>query len=128
MAPKRSIDAVLACMSLPGIVARIDDQRPAFHAPVVDDSRYAYFLVEAGTDPIELVTALDECVSAVGFVMDYCEKNNFLYRGPLGTLLVHLDNAPHGMSARFDITGRPVEVAQTWHRIPAGRLVVTFSV
>lgn len=123
-----SIDDILARIALPGAIRRIDDQRPAFHAPLIDDRRLAYFLADEAADPVRLVESLNHSVTAAGFEMEYCERNHFFYRGPLGALHLHLDSSPEGMSARFDASGRPVEVAQTWHRIPAGRFVITFAV
>lgn len=128
MTSPRSIDDILACIALPGVVIRIDDERPAFHTPMVDDHRLAYFLAGEGCDPVRLVESLDHSLTAAGFELEYCEKNDFYYRGPLGNLQLHLDSSPDGMSARFDVSGRPVEVSQTWHHIPAGRLVITFAV
>lgn len=127
MRPKQSIDRILDRVSLPETLTRIEDERPAFHVPIVDDRRLAYYLVEEGADPLRVVEALNLSVVEAGFRMEYCEKNDFYYRGALGNLHIHLDASPEGMSARFDLSGKPVEVTQTWHHIPAGRLVITFA-
>lgn len=128
MKPKHSINRILERFSLPDSLMRIEDERPAFHEPIVDDRRLAYYLVEEGADPLRVVEAVNLCITEAGFQMEYCEKNDFYYRGPMGNLHLHLDASPEGMSARFDPAGRPIEITQTWHHIPAGRLVVTFAI
>jgi hypothetical protein len=128
MAHDPSIDAILDQIALPEALTRIEDERPAFHVPIVDDRRLAYFLVVEGADPLRVVEEINLGVTEAGFRMEYCEKNDFYYRGSSVSLAVRLDGSPEGMSARFDPTGKPIEVTQTWHHIPAGRLVVTFAI
>lgn len=123
-----SIEDILKTIELPATLRRIEDERPAFHLPVVDDRRFAYYLAEAGVDPVRLVEALDGCILRAGYVLEYCERMDFFYSGAAAGLRFSLDSSPEGSSAKFDSIGRPVEVTRTWHHIPAGRLVVTFAI
>lgn len=128
MTPKHSIDSILERFSLPESLTRIEDERPAFHEPIVDDRRLAYYLVQEGADPLRVVEAVHLSVTDAGFRLEYAEKNDFYYRSSIGSLHLHLDASPEGMSARFDLAGKPLEVTRTWHHIPAGRLVLTFAI
>jgi hypothetical protein len=123
-----SIEALLEAIDLPEALSRIDEQRPAFHTPVIDDRRLAYYLMREGADPVRLVEALDLAITAAGYALEYCERGDFYYSGPSGNLCFRLDGSPEGLSARMDARGRPVEVSRTWHDIPAGRVVVTFAI
>jgi hypothetical protein len=123
-----SIEDLLEAIALPDALSRIDEQRPAFHTPVLDDRRLAYYLMDEGGDPVRLVEALDEAMTEAGYSLEYCERSDFFYSGPMGNLCFRLDGMPDGLSARLDARGRPVEVTRTWHDIPAGRVVVTFAI
>jgi hypothetical protein len=123
-----SIEELLERIALPEGLRRIEGQRPAFHTPVIDDRRLAYYLMEEGGDPVRLVEALDAAITEAGYALEYCERSDFFYSGPMGNLCFRLDGSPEGLSARMDAQGRPVEVTRTWHQIPAGRVVVTFAI